>query len=147
MPRLMPVKAEAVASVMMKPLMPVRTVSTPLISPPSAPIRRASGTARIERHAEHLQHAAERDGDEPAERADGDVHLPDAERHHLREADEERDAEAPQHHVDVELGQEVRGEHGEHRAADEDRREQARPFDEEEAAKHGQRCLIERRAA
>ena len=100
-----------------------------------------------QRHAEHLEHAAERDGDEPAERADGDVHLPDAERHHLREADEERDAEAPEHHVDVELGQEVRGEHGEHRAADDDRREQARPFDEEEAAEHGQRCLTERRAA
>ncbi len=28
------------------------------------------------------------------------------------------DAEAPQHHVDVELGEEVRREHGEHRGAD-----------------------------
>ena len=51
-----------------------------------------------------------RDGDEPAERADGDVHLADAEGHHLREADEEPDAEAPQHDVDVELGEEIRGE-------------------------------------
>ena len=31
----------------MKPLMPVLTVSTPLIRPPAAPIARASGTARI----------------------------------------------------------------------------------------------------
>ena len=45
MPRLMPVKADAVASVMMKPLMPVLTVSSPLISPPAAPITSASGTA------------------------------------------------------------------------------------------------------
>ena len=36
MPRLMPVKADAVARVMMKPLMPVRTVMSPLISPPPA---------------------------------------------------------------------------------------------------------------
>ena len=90
MPKLMPVKAEAVASVMMKPLMPVRTVSKPLMRPPSAPIRSASGTADDERHAVDLHHAAEGDGDEAAERADGDVHLADAERHHLREADEER---------------------------------------------------------
>jgi hypothetical protein len=48
----MPVKADAVASVMMKPLMPVRTVSTPLISPP---VRRSEGDRHGEdqRHAEH----------------------------------------------------------------------------------------------
>ena len=81
----------------------------------------ASGTARMSGKPEHLQHAAEADGDEPAERADGDVHLADAERHHLGEADEQADAEAPQHDVDVELGEEVRREDGEHDRADEDR--------------------------
>ena len=49
MPKLMPVKAEAVASVMMKPLMPVRTVRRPLIRPPAAPIESARGTASDER--------------------------------------------------------------------------------------------------
>ena len=108
MPKLMPVKAEAVASVMMKPLMPVRTVRKPLMRPPVAPISEGERHRRDERHAVDLHHPAEGDGNEPAERADGDVHLADAERHHLREADEEPDAEAPQHDVDVELGQEIR---------------------------------------
>ena len=93
----MPVKAEPVASVMMKPLMPVRTVRRPLIRPPATPISSASGMASEQRHAEDLHHAAEQHRDEPAQRADREVHLADGEHDHLREGDEQADAGAAQH--------------------------------------------------
>ena len=68
-PRLMPVKTDAVASVMMKPLMPVRTVKTPL-----AIRRRRRSAAQADRDANReariFHHAADDDGDEPAERSD-----------------------------------------------------------------------------
>ena len=97
--------------------MPVRTVRKPLIRPPTTPTSERERHRGDERHAVDLHHSAEGNGDEPAERADGDVHLADAKRHHLREADEEPDTEAPQHDVDVELGQEIRRQIGEHRAS------------------------------
>ncbi len=129
-----PVKAEAVASVTMKPLMPVRAVRRPLISPPRTPIAERDRDSEPQRHAKDLHHAAEQDGDQAAERADRQVHLADGERDHLREGDDHADADAAQQHVEIEFGQEIRRDDGKDDRADDDRRQQARPFGIEDAA-------------
>ena len=61
-----------------------------------------------QRHAKDLHHAAEQDGDHAAERTDRQVHLADGERHHLREGDEDADADAAQQHIEIEFRQEIR---------------------------------------
>ena len=66
-----------------------------------------------QRHAKDLHHAAEQDGGHAAERADGEVHLPHGERHHLREGDDDADADAAQQHIEIEFRQEVRRDDGE----------------------------------
>jgi hypothetical protein len=81
------------------------------------------------RKAVELNGRAEDDGRQAAERADGDVHLADAERHHLGEGDEQADAEAAQHHIEVEFGEEVRRDDAERQRAQKDGDRQAGPLD------------------
>ena len=89
MPRLMPLKADGVASVMMKAEMPVPAMSRPLISPPASADRERRGTRRASGEAPDLHHAGEGDRGQAADRADGDVHLADGEGDHLREGDQQ----------------------------------------------------------
>ena len=75
------------------------------------------------------------DRHQAAERPDREIHLAHAEHDHLREGDEQADADAAQHHIDVELGEEGRrDECRRHRAGDEDRR-QAGPLAAVQASK------------
>ena len=63
-----------------------------------------------------------------------EVHLPDSQRHHLREGDDDADADAAQQHVEIEFRQEIRRDDGEDDRADHDRRQKTRPLGIEDAA-------------
>ena len=104
------------------------------------------GNRQEKRKAVELHRRAEDDGGQPAERADGDIHLADAERHHLREGDEQADAEAAQHHVEVEFGEEVRRDDAERQRAQKDGDRETGPLDEKKAAEQSHRMGIPRRS-
>ena len=87
-------KADAVASVMMKPLMPVRAIKQPVDQPGQRADRQREGDRERRPAGRDLHRAAEGDRHQAADRADRDVHLADAQRDHLREGDEQADAEA-----------------------------------------------------
>ena len=104
------------------------------------------GNRQEKGEAVELHRRAEDDGGQPAERADGDVHLADAQRHHLREGDEQADAEASQHDIKVEFGEEVRRDDAERQCAQEDGDRETGPLDEKKAAEQVHRIGIPRRS-